>query len=215
MGSGRIEEYCKRNFLKICDKINFKSCPCKSIDFENDISFCNFIKAYGKLEISENFKEKALLLKNVCPEVRNEILQHSYRVRQLQKQEKEFLEKVRPGDVVFCTAAIHDVVFLEHPSNIYGDVKYKTIDGEIREAPSFCFRIISKGNKFAEYETSDKEKADSYSRLARRNGFRVEKQKIKNVYVLKIYGDIQKEVDDFVTNLRIEFILNDFYDFFP
>lgn len=207
-----IEDYCKRNFLRICDIIS-NPCPCKIVDLEDDISFCNFVKMFAEMQIMGDSKKINIFLKKVCPEVRNEILHHDYRAEQLQKQKKEFLENVKPGDICFCTAEIHDVIFLEYPSNRYRDVKYKTVDGEIGEAPSFCFRIISKGNKFALYETKEKDKAEDYSRLVRRNGFRVEEEKKENIYLLKIYGDNQEEVDEFVTNLKNDLVLDDFYDF--
>ena len=123
---------------------------------------------------------------------------------------KEFLEKVQPGDVCFCTAETENVIFLEHPSNIHGDLRYNTIDSKIYESSSFCFRIISKGDKCAEYETKDKAKLESYERLARRNGFRIEIEKIEDVYLLKIYGDRQEDVDNFAINLKNDLVLDDY-----
>ena len=59
----------------------------------------------------------------ICPNLRDKIKLHDYNAGLLQKQENEFLEKVRPGDVAFCTAETDDVIFIEHPSNKYGDCK--------------------------------------------------------------------------------------------
>ncbi|UCC21166.1 MAG: hypothetical protein JSV62_07795 [Promethearchaeota archaeon] len=194
---------------------DFESCPCREIDLNNDVVYCNFIPYFGISLFEDNknnSKKTDLLLKKVCPEVRNEVLHHDYRAKQLQKQEKFFLDNVKSGDRVFFTAEIYDVIFLEHPSNVYGDVKYKTIDGEIREAPAFCFRIISKGNKSAEYKTKDEYKADLYEMTAREYGYRVEKKKIKEEYIIRIFGDTQEEVDQFVLNLDSGLIIDDFYD---
>ncbi|MFX1345065.1 MAG: hypothetical protein ACFFAI_08140 [Promethearchaeota archaeon] len=195
---------------------NFNPCPCKVLDLKKKIAYCNFINMFAESQITDkaNHSKKAdSLLKKVCPEVRNEILHHDYRAEQLQKRKKEFLKRVQPEDICFCTAEIENVIFLEYPSNVHGDVKYKTFDGRISEAPSFCFSIISKGDKCAEYETNDKDKMESYERLARKNGFRVEVEQLKNGYLLKIYGDKQEEVDEFVVNLNNDLVIDDFYDY--
>ncbi len=197
---------------KLCDIISH-SCPYKTFDSDKGFNYCDFVNVYAELDIQGQMEKVNRLLKKICPELREEILHHHYKVDQLRKQKKEFLAHVKQGDICFCTARVDNVIFIEHPSNIHGDVKYKTLDGEIREAPNFCFRIISKGNKFAEYETHDEEKAENYSRLARSNGFRVDVDKIKDTFFLKIYGDLQEEVDEFVTNIENNLILNDFYDF--
>ena len=138
-------------------------------------------------------------LRKICPEKRNSVLEHEYRAEILQRQTKRFLKKVNIGDIVFCTAEIHNVTLMEKSSDIFGNCKYKTIDGKIKELPSFCSRIISKGDKFTEYKTIDKLIADYAAILARKNGFRVEKINLEDLYVLKIYGDDQQEVSDFVT----------------
>jgi len=62
--------------------------------------------------------------------------------------------------------------------------------------------IISKGNKYAEYIVDGdncEERAIIIERKARGCGFRVEKTKGKYSFFLKIFGDIQDHVDDFVT----------------
>ena len=71
---------------------------------------------------------------------------------------------------------------------------------------------MSKGSKWGEYKSDDKEEIDSYERLARRYGYRVEIRKVEQKYYLKIFGDLQEEVDRFVINLENGFILDEFYD---
>ena len=134
----------------ICQDQTFSPCPCKTVDLDNDISYCDFVNMFGESLIADNAnnsKKADALLRKICPEVRNEILHHGYRAEQLQKRRKEFLEDVKPGDVVFCESHFHNVIFLEPPSTSYGYVKYKTIDGEIFEAPGSCFRCLSNGTK--------------------------------------------------------------------
>ena len=193
---------------------DFDPCPCKIFDLDKETVYCNFTNIFAAFLINDNennSKTTNFFLKKICPEIRTEVLHHDYRARQLQKQEKEFLEKVKPGDICFCTAEIENVVFLEHPSNIYGDVKYKTIDGKIDESPALCFSISSIGNKCARYVTKNRKRIESYERLARMNGFRVEIQKLNDKIILKIFGDSKEEVENFVSNLNSNLVLDDLY----
>lgn len=54
----------------------------------------------------------------------------------------------------------------------------------------------------SEYRVKDKnykERTLYLEHLARSNGFRVEKQKLGKSFLLRIFGDIQEKVDDFVS----------------
>jgi len=109
---------------------------------------------------------------------------------------------LKHGDRVYCTIGFSDVIFLEKEKPPSGFIKYKTLEGEEKREHSDRFRIISKGNKCAEYVVDGEnyeEKAIIIERKARECGFRVEKTKGKNSYSLKIFGDTQDHVDDFVT----------------
>ncbi|MFX0059489.1 MAG: hypothetical protein ACFE85_16720 [Candidatus Hodarchaeota archaeon] len=212
MNFKEFKKYRHENYLRICDELYFKSCPCRVKSVEFDINLCNFVKMYGELDIQGRTEKMNRLLQNTCSEIRNKILHKRYIAEKLKEQKKEFLEKVKSGDKVFCISEIHDVVFLEYPSEPNSDAKYMTVDGKIRNSPIFCFTLISKGNKFSSYKTSDETKAKKYSRLARRYGFRVEEEETSNGYLLRIFGDIQKEVDDFVMSLNNDLILDYYYN---
>lgn len=149
-------------------------------------------------------------LDKVCIEVRNEVISHDSEVDRLQKKTTTFLEKVKPEELVYCSALLQDVIFLEPPKYKYGWCKYKTRDGKIKEAPPHCFSIISKGDKHGEYKTKDLKKANWYYLIARGYGFRVKKKKIDNYYVLTIYGDKQDEIDNFFFNLNKDLILDEY-----
>ena len=197
-------------YKRICYS-DFKNCPCRLIDIKREISYCNFIPLFAEslsLDKETGSNKTESFLKKICPEVRSESRQHDVEAEQLQKQKKEFLEKVKPGDVVFCQTQLENVIFLEPPKTSYGYVKYKTMEGDIFESPGFCFRIISKGTKWAIYKTEDNDKADYYDYISRKNGFRVERHKVNNEYIIKIYGDTQKEVDEFVIQLENDLIIN-------
>ena len=204
-----IDDYCRKYNVRICDN-DFKSCPCKIIDFEGKTSFCKFVPMFGKLLIEDDSRKIQIFLEKVCPKFKNEVLHHDYRAKYLRSIGREFLARVKIGDVVFCTAEIHDVVFIAGPTHKYGLCRYKTSEGTVNEAPSYCFSIISKGNNYADFKTKDNYKADLYSRMARRRGFRIERNILKDTYILKIYGDSQEELDEFVTNLKNDLVLYDF-----
>lgn len=194
---------------RICDNSNI-SCPCKVADLESGFFYCNFIEMYADLCFHNKTEAANKLIRQVCPEVRNEVLHHDYIETQLQAQEKEFLEKARLGDIVFCTAEIHNVVLMDFPSHEHGYCKYKTINGEIKKAPAIYFRLISEGTKFAEYKTKDEYKADRYDLIARKNGFRVERKMLNNTHILRIFGDTQEEVDQFVNCLETNSLIEDY-----
>ena len=180
---------------KVCES-NFKSCPCRVL--ENNKVYCNFVLKFGTL-LLDNYDNKAKqFLQKICPEKRNSVLSHDYRAEILQRLAEVFLNEANIGDIVFCTAEINDVMLVEKPSTIYGDCKYKTVNEKLKKAPAFCFSIISNGNKYAEYEINTKTTADHYKYLARRNGYRADVIKLKHSYLLKIFGDKQEEVDDFI-----------------
>jgi len=200
----------------ICNTSN-NNCPCRVIANDDEIFYCNFIERWVELNIQNQVKEADQLVNMVCHEVRDHIHFHHNFVEQKQKQKRKFLEKIKYGEECFCTLESENVIFLEKPVDKYGDVKYRTVNGKINTAPGFCFSIISKGDKTSEYKTKDKIKAEEYSIMARSNGFRVEDERIGDVYILKIYGDNQNTVDEFVTNLNNNLTLDDLYrslDFF-
>jgi len=193
----------------ICDSF-YTPCPCKVVDLDSGFFYCNFIEMYGELCFHNKIEAANRLVRQVCPEIRNEVLHHDYIADQLRTQEREFLEKARLGDIVFCTAEIHNVVLLGFPSHEHGYCKYKTIDGKTKKAPAIYFRIISKGNKFAEYKTRDEYKADRYELIAKKNGFRVEIKMLKKIHILRILGDTQEEVNQFVNCLEPNFFIDDY-----
>jgi len=189
---------------------DFSPCPCKIIDLDNNISYCDLVNMFGELSLQHRPEQVNRLLKQICPDKKNLILYHEFEVKRNKEQAKKFLENVKPGDKVFCTAEIHDVIFLEKNTNAYGDCKYKTADGEIKTAPNFAFRILSKGNKFAEYRTENKYKADLYELKGKKYGFRVDRKDLENSFILKFYGDRQEDVDNFVFCIDKDLIIDNY-----
>lgn len=201
--------YITDNHMQLCyfDK---DKCPCRLVDLDSNISFCNFVRLFADILILNNERATNLFLDKVCDDKRNEVLHHDYRAGQLRKRFKKFLNQVKIGDLVYSIAEDQDVVFLESPTHKYGDCKYRIINGTVKKAPPFLFSMISKGKYYGKYETKNKDKADLYTLEARECGFRVEKHELEDHYVLKIYGDTQEEVDSFITVLRSNFIIDDY-----
>lgn len=127
--------------------------------------------------------------------------------------------ELKHGDIVYCTKELDDVIFLDPPSEdliqkylrakqngeidppFRGDIKYKTFKGEIRSAPVACIVKISSGNSSAEYEFKGincEVNSKNKEVLARQAGFRAERIRLDNSILLRIYGDSQEEVDDFI-----------------
>ena len=157
---------------------------------------------YAELMFHHKNAEVNILVNSVCRSVRNEIMNHEFFAQESRKMEKTFLEQVQMGDTVYCTTEGEIVILLEKPSELGEKCKYKTYDGLINEEWAFCFRTVSKGNMVSEYRVKDKnykERTLYLEHLARSNGFRVEKQKLGKSFLLRIFGDIQEKVDDFVS----------------
>jgi len=144
------------------------------------------------------------LLEKVCEDVRNYELHQQQIADETKKKTIQFLEEVKIGEVVFCQTELDDVILLEKPSpsDYYGHCKYKRHDGITREEWAESLTKISKGALFAEYLIKGPEnntEAKDFEYLARSSGFRVKLIKQEDSYLLKIFGDSQQEVDDFVT----------------
>lgn len=129
--------------------------------------------------------------------------------------------EIKPGDVVYCSKALKDVIFLEKPHEsdlleyhkakldgekyppFSGRIKYRTFSGQICSVPVGCINVIEKGNKFAEYEvkgrgSDSKNRADFLEYYARAIGFRVKRIKVKKGIKLTFFGDNQIDLDLFL-----------------
>jgi len=194
-----IHRYRKENNLSICQS-GIDDCICRKIHL--DFWFCDFANIYANLLINKKEKAIAQLLESVCKQKRNEVLYWNYTVKFGQPDKRKSVSELKRGDRVYCTTEFSDVIFLEKEKPLSNYVKYKTLEGEEKGEHSDRFRIISKGNKYAEYIVDGEnyeERAIIIERKARGCGFRVEKTKIKNSYSLKIFGDTQDHIDDFVS----------------
>lgn len=194
--------------MRTCN-IEFSPCPCKITDLNTPDISCNFVKMYGMLIIREKREKARQLLRKICPELRNKLLHHDFVARQLQIQENDFLDNVKSGEKVYCMSEISDVIFLKKKTQgKYIKCIYQTINGQIKEQWGSYFRIISKGNKYTDFKAKNQGDAKACEILAKEHGFRPEILKEGNSYFLRVYGDSQEGVDDFVfLYLRNDFLI--------
>ncbi len=179
----------------------FKGCQFKIL--RKNIIYCRFFNSF--VELSKSFKIEAL---KICPGLKDKLLYHDYLADKIQVRSKKFLEKVKIGEIVYCTTEMKDVIFLARPEKKYGLCRYRTFDAKDKEAGAHCFRKISLGSKCAEYNTTKIDDLNACEILAREYGFRVEKITLTNSHLLKICGDIQEDVDQFVISLNNNYFLD-------
>lgn len=129
--------------------------------------------------------------------------------------------EIKVGDVVYDSYLCEDVVVLDLPDpkriSIYNYRAFpyirnycKTLDGKIERSGYLYYVKISKGNYYVEYEIEGKGKelqikVDFFEYLARGEGFRVEKVKIKKGHLLKFFGDSQQQVNEFLEDAKYTF----------
>ena len=206
-----ITKYRDDNGLAMCID-GMENCPCRV--FYRKFPLCDFPRMYALWLIARRVDEADQLVERICSPRRSEIIRWRFISKFGQRNAQEFLSKVQTGDRVYCTTELSDVIFLEKDAPPYRWVKYKTSDGEEKIQHPACFRNISQGDKFAEHKVEGdnyKLRVKTIERKARELGFRVEKLKLKEGYLLKIYGDTQENVDEFVALVcNNDFTLNIF-----
>jgi len=115
----------------------------------------------------------------------------------------DVLENAQIGDALFCRIAPHhEVKLLEKPSGGSIFLKCQAPNGKIIQVQACDLRRISKGNYSGDYfieEAENEKKLRELEYKAQYYGFRTETEKKNNGYLLRIYGDSQQEVDDFIT----------------
>lgn len=197
--SARIEVYCKENNVHLCC-YPIHPCPCKIL--HEDSLFCNFGNMYAELTFHQEDRKSKILLNTICHTIKNEMLYHEFVAEDTLKSERKFLKQSKIGQKVYCTTECNNVILLQKPIEVGRKCKYKTSKGKIDEQWTFCFRTISGGGNLSKYEVKGKDykkKAKYLEILARSNGFHTDTRELENSFLLKIFGDFQEEIDDFIT----------------
>ena len=185
-----------------CKQEDFEDCPYRVIDLEEPLPLCRYIDLQAKLIVNREFSEIAHLTSRACDWIKMEEGQ-AETIRQLhRKRFKDFIENVQVGDIVFCRIApFHEVKLVDKPSSVSDRVHCETPEGKIiRVMAGHLFRM-AKGNYFGEYLVKgalSRRRALKLEFKAKHYGFRTKIEKKSDGYFLKIFGDSQEQVDDFI-----------------
>jgi len=189
-----------------CRCPEFKNCPFRTHDLELEIIICNFLKATTGVQSSRlhNFTSRA------CEWTKTEEGRLASIRKISHKKTLDFLKNAQVGDTVYCRVELpHEVKLLKKPLdlNVSRRCKCQKTNGRVISVHVSHLSIISKGSYYGEYFflpiTRGKKEALELKNKSMYYGFRAELLEKNNGYLLKLYGDSQQEVDDFI-NLFIK-----------
>ncbi len=194
----------------ICsEKEKTENCRFKIFDLKENKVFCNFFKKYWDAFHSYGSKRANYLIKKTCEKIKNYEL-HQIHISKLHSKETiEMLKSIVKGDTLFWVPRSEEVILTEKPYEINVSVRCKCLrfNKEIVKIPALLLRQISKGTFSGEYlihkAKNNENKAQKLEHLAKYYGFRVEVKKKEKNLILKLYGDSQQKVDNFI-NLYIK-----------
>ncbi len=189
-----------KDHKKIC-AVEYKECPCRIYVKCN--WYCNFFKLFASLSYNKMRIKAKDLLERVCADVKNNVNFHEYIAKASKSLTQKFLKQVEIGDLVYCTTEMDDVIFLKKPSTKYRKCLFQTLDSKIKEQWAFCFRCISKGNKYFDFKVLDSKEGKLLGLFAREYGFRVKVINLKKYSIVRIFGDSQEQVDNFAISYLV------------
>jgi hypothetical protein len=190
-----------------CHCPEFKDCSFRIYDLKMKIPICNFISATMGVQTSR----KQYYINRACRWIKTEESRLASIRKNARKMSLEFLKNAQIGETVYCFYGSPydlEVTLLEKPSDrkITSRCKVQRKSGKIFSVYIHLLRTFSKGNYSADYFVGGiraKKRAQNLQYKAKIYGFRAEIEKKEDGYLLKIFGDSQLEVDDFV-NLFIK-----------
>lgn len=185
-----------------CKQEDFKGCPYRLIDLEEPLPLCLYIDLWAKLVNNHEFLEIPRLTNRACDLIKMEE-GRAETVRRLHLEKfKDFLETVQIGDTVFCRIApFHEVKLIDKPSSVSECVRCETPNGKVIRIMADHLSRLAKGDYFGEYFVKgalSRRKALKLEFKAKHHGFRAKIEKKSDGYLLKIFGDSQQQVDDFI-----------------
>ncbi len=184
-----------------------EKCPLRIYDLEKDILRCDFYRQNARLMSSRQFNRIPALVNKACDWIKKEEARLDSIVAVSHKRDLDFLKHAQIGETVY-KIGYPGVKLLEKPLNLRLSrrCKCQKEDGTIFDVYVSHLYRISKGDYCGEHFIKGIEYRKIAQELKRRinyHGFRVEVEERDNGYLLKIYGDTQQEVDDFI-NLYIK-----------
>ncbi|MFX1481175.1 MAG: hypothetical protein ACFFCI_24100 [Promethearchaeota archaeon] len=185
----------------ICDQ-DFKNCPYRIWDLTKNYPLCDYYRLYSRIIINQEFSQLSSLIRKACGRIRKEEARLDFIREIANKQGLDVLKNAQIGDNVFCQfGPYREVKLLEKPKDGSIFVKCEAPNGKIIEVQACDLRRISKGHYFSEFFVEGHKNGKKIHEIedkVKSYGFRVETEKKDNGYLLKIYGDSQQEVDDFI-----------------
>ena len=180
-----------------------KSCPFKTLDMQLDIFICNFHKEYWRLFNDGNSFGAKNLLNRACEWIQEEKKRQKFISKSASKQTIKMLKNIEVGDMLFWVTRSEDVRLFESPSEFSQIVRCKCQrdNGNVIKIPAYLLRKVSKGDYYGEFfieGTENEKKAQQFEYKAKYYGFRAEIERKDNGFLLKIYGDSQQEIDEFI-----------------
>lgn len=186
---------------EICNQ-DFKNCPYRVWDLSKDYPLCYFYRLHSRIIINREFSQLPSLVRKACEWVQKEEARLKCIRGIALKRTLRMLKKIEIGDTLFWTTHSEDVKLLEKPNEFSQVVRIKCqkSNGIIVEIPAHLLRKVSNGNYYGDFITKgiNEEDLQELQYKARYYGFRVETEKKDNGYLLRIYGDTQQEVDEFI-----------------
>ena len=190
--------------------------PCEYHHLDGDVHRCSYDRLWVLAALINQDEELADgLTEQACPPNKEEDALRKQRIKIHQENARNIMENAHVGDTVFCLLELLDEsILVEKPKSEGEHAFYQNKDGQIRSCLPGALIRISKGNFMGEYfyksegkhirEYSDSEfNCLMVKRMALQAGFRVEIHEAKtdagSGHTVKIYGDSQQEVDDFMT----------------
>lgn len=190
-----------------CHCPEFKDCSFRIYDLKMKIPICNFIPATRGVQTSRLH----YFINRACRWIKTEEGRLAAIRKVAHKDSLEFLKNAQIGDTVYCFYGSPydlEVKLLEKPSDLKlsGRCKIQRKSGKTFNVDIIHLRTFSKGDYTANYFVGGiraKKRAQNLQYKSKCYGFRAEIEKKESGYLLKIFGDSQVEVDDFV-NLFIK-----------
>lgn len=185
----------------VCNQ-GFKNCPYRIYDLEKDYPLCDYHRLHARLIINREFSKIPALIRKACEWVQKEEKRLDFIRKIARDMGLDLLKNAQIGDIVFCRRPpYHEVKLLEKPSDGSIFITCQAPNGKIIRVQACDLRKISKGRYFGEFfieGTENEKKAKGLEYKAKYYGFRAEIEKKDNGFLLKIYGDSQQEVDEFI-----------------
>lgn len=179
--------------------------PCQFGYRDGNVYRCSYNRLWVLAKwVNQDDKTAAELLDKACHPIKDEEELSKFLAKIHKEYAIDLIKNAEIGDSIFCfteTAGNGVVTLLEKPESDMGHCIYRNQRGEVKSCQVRLCRTISKGIYFAEHyikENDSEIKSIMIERIALESGFRIEIQKTDSGHMVKIFGDKQQDVDDFM-----------------